>query len=594
MMLSESGDDRRDIMATTVQQIQPVAHLPLVLGVLRRLEVATVIDRLIPPHPAHGLSCGRGVEALVLAILDGHHALYKVGRRLEERGILALLQPGLTRAALNDYRLGHILDALFAANLNGVFSTVALKALEVYAISNPWLHQDTTTIALYGAYEDEPKTPRAPRPAYGHSKDGRDDLKQVLLSLGVSGDGGLPLRVGIRDGNRSDSVETPLAIEECLALGLEGVRGLVADSKAYSRRTLGLCLERGVGLVTLVPRTCAVRQELEAWGCQQPALPLLVEKPGRTKDEEPRRWHGQSVFRPVAVEYSAGRVAQEQVRFVVVHSSQLAQQQAQSYAAAQAREAEAIADHGRQVHARWFACLPDAEAAIAEYAHQGPGRRGRRPRPWRYHAVHYRVVADTRRMRRARRGRPAKTDDPPPLESGYRLGVEVELLANAEEDNGWTVLATTVSPEMCTDAEILQAYQEQNTTVEPGFRWIKNPAAIAPVWLEKPERIAALAMLTVLGLLVYSIIQRQVRLYLLAHDRQIPGNKGATATPTAAVVLALFAQVALVQLWIGDHEVAQMYGVQPHHLLLCDALDLNHSWYTVPAAQKNGRDIQTP
>jgi hypothetical protein len=63
---------------------------------------------------------------LVLAILDGHQALYKVGRRLEERGMLALLQPRLTHAALNDYRLGHILDALFAANLNGVFSAVAL------------------------------------------------------------------------------------------------------------------------------------------------------------------------------------------------------------------------------------------------------------------------------------------------------------------------------------------------------------------------------------------------------------------------------------------------------------------------------------
>src|SRR5215471_13188965 len=212
MMRSERGDDRRYIMAMTVQQIHPVAHLPLVLSVLRRLEVATVIDRLIPPHPAHVLSCGRGVEALVLAILDGHHALYKVGRRLEERGMLPLLQPGLTRAALNDYRLGHILDALFAANLNKVFGAMALKALEVYAISTPWLHQDTTTITLYGAYEDEPRRPEAPHPAYGHSKDGRDDLKQVLLSLGVSGDGGIPLRLGLRDGNRSDSVETPLAI----------------------------------------------------------------------------------------------------------------------------------------------------------------------------------------------------------------------------------------------------------------------------------------------------------------------------------------------------------------------------------------------
>ena len=134
------------------------------------------------------------------------------------------------------------------------------------------------------------------------AKTGVSDLKQVLLSLGVSGDGGLPLRLGMRDGNTSDSVETPVAIEECLALGLEGVHGIVADSKAYSRRTLGLCREKGLGLVTLVPRTCAVRQELEAWGRAATRLPLLVEKPGRTKDEACRQWHGQSVIRPVEVE----------------------------------------------------------------------------------------------------------------------------------------------------------------------------------------------------------------------------------------------------------------------------------------------------
>jgi len=576
-------------MATTIQQIHPVAHLPLVLGVLRRLEVATVIDRLIPPHPAHGLSCGRGVEALVLAILDGHHALYKVGRRLEERGMVTLRQPELTRAALNDYRLGHILDALFAANLNKVFGGVALKALEVYAIPTPWLHQDTTTIALYGAYADEPQTPGAPRPAYGHSKDGRDDLKQVLLSLGVSGDGGIPLRLGLRDGNRSDSVETPVAIEACLALGLEGVRGIVADSKAYSRRTLGVCLEHKIDLVTLVPRTCTVRQELEVWGQQQPGFPLLVEKPGRTKAEAPRRWHGQSVRRQVEVEYSDGRIAQEELRFVVVHSRQLAQQHTQTYAAAQEKAAAALADHVRQVHARWFACRPDAEAAIAEYAGQGPGHRGRRSRRWRSHAVRYRIVADTRRTRRPRRGRPAKTALPP-LESGYRLVVEGEALANVEEDNGWTVLATTVSAEAGADGEILQAYQDQTTTVEPGFRWIKNPAAIAPVWLEKPERIAALAMLTVLGLLVYSVIQRQVRLYLLPHDEQLPGNKGLTAIPTAAVVLALFAQGALVQLWIDGQEVQHIYGLQPHHRLVCHALGLDPSSYAVPLAQKSAED----
>ena len=236
-------------MAITIQQISPVAHLPLVLGVVRKLNVATLIDTFCPPHPAHVLSCGRGVEALLLAILDGHHALYKVGARLEERGLLPLLQPGLARASLHDYRLGQILDALFAANLNHVLGAIALKALEVYAISTPWLHQDTTTLTLYGAYAEEarpgaqsqpaPESPIPPRPAYGHSKDGRDALKQVLLSLGGSSDG-LPLRMGVRDGNTSDSPETPVAIEECLALGLDGVRGIVADSKALLSTHAGI------------------------------------------------------------------------------------------------------------------------------------------------------------------------------------------------------------------------------------------------------------------------------------------------------------------------------------------------------------------
>src|SRR5262245_27201298 len=111
MRLARAGYDRRCSLAVAGQEVHPVAHLPLVLGVLRRLEVAPVIDRLLAPHPAHGVSCGRGVEALVLAMLDGHHALSKVGKRLAERGMGALLQPGLTRAALNDYRLGHLLDA---------------------------------------------------------------------------------------------------------------------------------------------------------------------------------------------------------------------------------------------------------------------------------------------------------------------------------------------------------------------------------------------------------------------------------------------------------------------------------------------------
>ena len=160
--------------------------------------------------------------------------------------MLSLLQPGLTRTSVHDDRLGQMLDGLCAAHLNRVFGAIALHALEVYALSTPWLHQDTTTITLDGAYEEEPHRgdgPVPPRPAYGHSKDGHDDLKPVLLSLGVSSEG-LPLRMGLRDGNTSDSRETPVAIAECVALGLDGMRGIVADSKPIVNARSGCAWSR--------------------------------------------------------------------------------------------------------------------------------------------------------------------------------------------------------------------------------------------------------------------------------------------------------------------------------------------------------------
>lgn len=135
-------------MAIAVQQRHPVAHLPWILGVLRRLEVATVIDRLRPPHPGHGLPTGHGVEALVLAMLAGDHALYNVGGRLEARGMLTRLQPACTRTSLHAYRLGHLLAALFAAHLHKVLSAIARKALAVSAVPTPWRPQDPTLMAL--------------------------------------------------------------------------------------------------------------------------------------------------------------------------------------------------------------------------------------------------------------------------------------------------------------------------------------------------------------------------------------------------------------------------------------------------------------
>ena len=90
------------------------------------------------------------------------------------------------------------------------------------------------------------------------------------------------------------------------------------------------------------------------------------------------------------------------------------------------------------------------------------------------------------------------------------------------------------------------------------------------------------------------MIQRQVRLYLHDHDQQVPGNKGPTATPTAAVGFALFTPVMLVQFAMDSTTSCQVHGVQDHHLLVCEAVGIDPAWYQGGATEQNSLPRATP
>jgi hypothetical protein len=343
-----------------------------------------------------------------------------------------------------------------AAPLNTLLRAMARQAREGSPIPTPWRPHDPTTRALSGASAEEPQRPGAPRPAYGQSPEGRADRNHGLLRLGVRGEGGVPRRLGVRDGHRRASVETPVASEEGLAVGVEGGRGSVADRQASRRRPRGLCVEHQVDGSPGVARPWAIRQALEAWGRQHPTWPLVRETPGRAQDEAPRRWHGHSVRRPGEVADRDGHGAPAALRLVVGPSRHLAQPPTQADAAAPAPAAAALAAHVRPVPAQWFAGRPAADAAIAADEGQGPGARGRRPRRWRSPAVRSHRVGATRPPRRSRRGRPAKLA-PLPRAAGERLGGAVEARAKAAEAHGWTVLAPPVDAAVCPEADRLRA-----------------------------------------------------------------------------------------------------------------------------------------
>lgn len=86
----------------------------------------------------------------------------------------------------------------------------------------------------------------------------------------------------------------------------------------------------------------------------------------------------------------------------------------------------------------------------------------------------------------------------------------------------------------------------------------------------------------------------EVRLYLQTQQQQLPVNKGPTAVPTAAVVLALFASVTLVSVTVGQQVDTQVVGWQDVHSLVCEALGIPCSWYEPPSREKGSWEGDTP
>lgn len=99
---------------------------------------------------------------------------------------------------------------------------------------------------------------------------------------------------------------------------------------------------------------------------------------------------------------------------------------------------------------------------------------------------------------------PAGPRRAPALYRGRRGG------AREASHAGRFVLATNVlDAQDLSDAERLRAYKGP-PAAELRVKWAKNPAAIAPIFLETPTRIAALGCVYLMALLVYTLVERHV------------------------------------------------------------------------------------
>ena len=105
------------------------------------------------------------------------------------------------------------------------------------------------------------------------------------------------------------------------------------------------------------------------------------------------------------------------------------------------------------------------------------------------------------------------------------------------------VLVTDWDEDEWSDERVLAEYRHQSIVEgHTGFRWLKGPAAVAPVFLETPTRIRALGFVFMVALMVRNFIQFTLRAEMKRRGRGVlhPFRKKADDNLTTEMALVWF------------------------------------------------------
>src|SRR6266516_7390892 len=219
--------------------VERLDHLGLLASTIRDLGLISMIDARLVPDEQETITPGEAVAGMILNGLGfANRPLSLTPQFFTNKPLELLFRPGVRAAMFNRFTLGRTLDEVHAYGCDLLFSELALAVCAQEGIEQRFHHLDTTSFFLSGDSVPE-SDEHAIRITHGYSKDHRPDLKQAVLELLVSQDGGVPLVSKSWDGNTSD---TQIFKERAEALMAAFARSptpkyLVADAKLSTEDT---------------------------------------------------------------------------------------------------------------------------------------------------------------------------------------------------------------------------------------------------------------------------------------------------------------------------------------------------------------------
>jgi hypothetical protein len=489
-----------------------LGSLPVIADFSRRLDIAGIIDRACPMRDVALASHGQVIEALIANRLTHPQAMVAVADWARDWAVEEVY--GISADVLNDDRLGRALDAI-APQIEHIVGSIGARAIEVFGIDVARLHWDMTSISLYGAYpitDDD-----HPAPAYGHPKDRRADLKQIQAGIAVAADGGIPVFHRAYDGGAGEVAQVVDTMNQLKTLAGSRDFLMIGDSKLVSYGNVTAMIDAGV---TFIAPLAASRVPEGLFAGLDPTTATVVDYLAERDEDKPLWQRGSYRVCEDTTDLAGPRKKDpvHRLRRILVYSTANAAAAAKARASKLARARTDLDTLTRTAGSRYH---PTVEAVAAKAAAIARHRRV---------GVYLNTTITT-------------TAEGIPV---FAWSFDQAAIDAEAATDGWYALLTNLGTDIDA-AEILLRYKDQ-PVVERRYGDIKGPLAIAPVFLQHNRRITALITVICLALLIFCLIEREVRTNLAPDTDMIGfyGNDRRARKPTGRLILQALADLRLI------------------------------------------------
>lgn len=550
-----------------------VGPLPVINHFLARIGLAESLERFVPHDDARLRLAPAAVVGVVVRNLVTHREpVYAMGEwAAPYEATLLGLGPGDV-SALNDDRVGRTLERLFDADRASLLTEVVLRAVREFAIDCSQLHNDSTSVSFTGLDYPGGGSRRGgkavPAVTFGHNKDHRPDLRQLVWVLTVSADGAVPVAYRVESGNTNDDVTHVPTWDELVALVGRPDFLYVSDCKLASTEAMGHIDSHGGRFVTILPANRREVSRFAQWVQDHaPDWDEAARRPGRRLGDPAEIWRT----------FESPTPSDGGFRIVWVHSST----KEVNDAATRARRIEAGMAAIDELAARLAGprCRYKTLVAVEEAADRALMDADAE----RWIQVRVQPVnADT--FRQENRGRPgANTRYRKTTTQRFALSATVRTDVVAYDARMDGVFPLITNDKAMSPAEVLAAYKYQ-PNLERRHGQLKGHQLVAPVLLKDPVRIEGLLCCHFFALVVQALIEREIRAAMRkAETRHIPlyPELRACSAPSAHRVLGIFANVSRHGLSINGQAVKTFDPeLNPLQLQVLDLLGVPRSAYS--------------